>query len=283
MQYSSVEDTYFPKKKSIRIKDKLIDLSTPIVMGIVNCTPDSFYISSRASENEAITKIEQMISEGALMIDIGGYSSRPGAKQISISEEISRIESVFEKSTKLFPEVIFSIDTFRSEVAKVALDNGANLINDISGFEIDPNIANLAAEFKVPYILMHMKGTPQNMQQNISYKNLFGDITKYFSNKIDLLKNKGVHDIIIDPGFGFSKTIDQNYELLNHLDSFSFLNTPILVGLSRKSMIYNKLGVSPEESLEGTIALNAIALSKGASILRVHDVKEAVQLIKLIN
>ena len=283
MQYSNVEDTYFPKKKSIRVQDKLIDLSTPVVMGIVNCTPDSFYSSSRTSENDAITKIEQMVNEGALMIDIGGYSSRPGAKEISVSEEINRIRPVFEKTTKLFPDVIFSIDTFRSEVAKVAIDNGANMINDISGFEIDENIANLAAENKIPYVLMHMKGTPQNMQKNTSYKNIFVDISEYFSNKINTLKDKGVHDIIIDPGFGFSKTIEQNYELLNHLDSFQFLNVPILAGLSRKSMIYKKLGVSPEESLEGTIALNAIALSKGSSILRVHDVKEAVQLINLLN
>lgn len=280
MQNSDVEGTNFPTNYSIVAGDKLIDLSTPVVMGIVNVTPDSFYKGSRSeSINEILTQVNDMLNSGATILDIGGYSSRPGATDISVQTEIDRIQPAIEAISKEFPNATLSIDTFRSEVAEVALQSGAHMINDISGFEIDPKIADIAGEYGVPYILMHMKGTPQNMQQNTQYRNLFMDISKYFSEKIKILESKGVHDIILDPGFGFSKTLEQNYEVLDFLEHFRFLDRPILAGLSRKSMVYKKLGLTPEESLEGTIALNKIALSKGAKILRVHDVKEAVDLI----
>jgi len=280
MQNSNVEDTIFPSNYSIVAGDKLMDLSTPLVMGIVNVTPDSFYSGSRSeSLTNILERVKLMLNDGASILDIGGYSSRPGAKDISIAEEINRIQPAIEAISREFPDAIISIDTFRSEVAEAAINNGAHIINDISGFEIDPKIADIAGKYKVPYILMHMVGTPQTMQKNVDYDNLFMDIVKYFSEKIKILESKGIHDIILDPGFGFSKTIDQNYELLDSLENFRILDRPILAGLSRKSMIYKKLGITPEESLEGTIALNKIALKKGAKILRVHDVKEAVTLI----
>ena len=280
MQNSDVEDTIFPSNYSIIAGDKLIDLSTPLVMGIVNVTPDSFYSGSRSeSVNEILTRVNDMLNNGASILDIGGYSSRPGATDISIEDEIARIQPAINAISKEFPDAIISIDTFRSEVAKTAIEEGAQMINDISGFGIDPKIADVAGYYGIPYILMHIQGTPQNMQENVEYNNLFGDISKYFSKKIKILESKGVKDIILDPGFGFSKTIDQNYELLDCLEHFRFLERPILAGLSRKSMIYKKLGITPEESLEGTIALNKIALLKGAKILRVHDVMEAVELI----
>lgn len=281
MQKLDVEDTIFPSNYSIVAGDKLIDLSTPLVMGIINVTPDSFYSGSRSETLTTILeRVKLMLKDGAAILDIGGYSSRPGAKDISIQEEIDRIQPAIEAISNEFPEAIISIDTFRSEVAEIAINSGAHVINDISGFEIDPKIADVAGKYKVPYILMHMVGTPQTMQKNVEYDNLFMDIVKYFSQKIKILESKGVRDIILDPGFGFSKTIDQNYELLESLENFRILERPILAGLSRKSMIHKKLGITPEESLEGTIALNKIALSKGAKILRVHDVKEATMLIK---
>lgn len=280
MQNSDVEGTIFPSNYSIVTGDKLIDLSTPLVMGIVNVTPDSFYSGSRSeSVNEILTRVNDMLNNGAGILDIGGYSSRPGATDISIEDETARIRPAISAISKEFPEAVISIDTFRSEVAKIAIEEGAHLINDISGFGIDPKIADTAGHYGIPYILMHMRGTPQNMQENVTYNNLFGDISKYFSEKIKILESKGVKDIILDPGFGFSKTLDQNYELLDCLEHFRFLEHPILAGLSRKSMIYKKLGITPEKSLEGTIALNKVALRKGAKILRVHDVKEAAYLI----
>ncbi|NRA10370.1 MAG: dihydropteroate synthase [Crocinitomicaceae bacterium] len=280
MQNSDVEGTIFPANFSIVAGDKLIDLSTPLVMGIVNVTPDSFYSGSRSeSVNEILTRVNDMLNSGASILDIGGYSSRPDATDISVKEEISRIQPAIAAISKEFPDAILSIDTFKSEVAKIAIEEGAQIINDISGFGIDPKIADVAGQYQVPYILMHMRGTPQNMQKNVEYDNLFSDISNYFSEKIKILESKGVKDIILDPGFGFSKTIDQNYELLDNLEHFRFLERPILVGLSRKSMIYKKLGITAEESLNGTIALNKIALSKGAKVLRVHDAKEATELI----
>ena len=280
MQISNVEDTIFPSNKSIVAGDKFIDLSTPIVMGIVNVTPDSFYSGSRATSiNIILERVKNMLMEGATILDIGGYSSRPGATDISIQEETDRVEPVIGAIIREFPDATVSIDTFRSHVAKVAIENGATIINDISGFSIDSQICDVAAHYKTPYILMHMIGTPQNMQKNVQYKNLYMDMCKYFSKKINILESKGIQDIIIDPGFGFSKTIDQNYELLDFLDRFHFLDRPILAGLSRKSMIYKKLGILPEQALEGTIEVNKVALKKGAQILRVHDVKEAVELI----
>ena len=281
MQNSDVEDTIFPSNYSILAGDKLMDLSTPVVMGIVNVTPDSFYSGSRSeSVNEILTRVNVMLNSGAGILDIGGYSSRPGATDISVQNEIDRIQPAIEAISKEFPDATISIDTFRSEVAEVAIQSGAHIINDISGFGIDPKIADVAGKYKVPYVLMHIIGTPQNMQKNVHYDNLFMEMSKYFSEKIKILESKGVHDIILDPGFGFSKTLDQNYELLDNLNYFHFLDRPILAGLSRKSMIYKKLGITAEESLEGTIAANKIALSKGAKILRVHDVKEAVDLVR---
>ena len=283
MQISNVENTKNPSNYSIRVRDKLVDLSTPMVMGIVNVTPDSFYAKSRSESIKGVLKIvEKMLHEGVNIVDIGGYSSRPNAQNIDISEEIDRVSPIIKAVRKEFGELNISLDTFRSEVARIGIENGADIINDISGFEIDPQIIDVVAHYKVPYVLMHMIGTPQNMTENTNYKNLFNDLILYFSTKIDFLKKKGINDIILDPGFGFSKTIEQNYEILNFLEHLQLFNKPLLVGLSRKSMIYKKLGIRPEDSLPETIRLNKIALDKGASILRVHDVHEAFELIKNI-
>jgi len=283
MQNSDVEVTNFPKNTSMRIGDKLIDLSTPIVMGIINVTPDSFYSRSRlTNQKEILLKVDEMLQDGATIIDIGGYSSRPGAESVPQSEEIKRIAPVLESVRKSFPNAIFSLDTFRSEIAAFGLEAGMDIINDISGFSIDPKLPEVVARYKAPYILMHMRGTPQTMNKNTNYDNIFKEMVFYFTEKIRILQEKGVTDIIIDPGFGFSKTMEQNYFILNNLQHFQLLNKPILAGLSRKSMIYKKLGITAEESLNGTIALNTLALSKGAKLLRVHDVKEAVELIKIM-
>ncbi len=281
MQNSKVEGTNFPKNRHIRVGDKLIDLSTPVVMGIVNLTPDSFYVASRTTDNQLLSRVEKMIIDGVTIVDIGGYSSRPGAENIDSAEEIARILPALDELKSHFPELVISLDTFRGDVAQAGIDHGADIINDISGFSIDPTLVNIVAKHKIPYVLMHMKGTPQTMQQFTSYENIFMEMILYFSEKIEQLHNAGVVDIIIDPGFGFSKTIEQNYFLLEHLEAFHILDKPILAGLSRKSMIYKRLNCQPEDqkTLDGTIVLNKIALQKGASILRVHDVKEAVGLI----
>lgn len=281
MQNSKVEVTKFPRNTSIRVRDILIDLSTPKVMGIVNVTPDSFYIGSRMTDSTLLSHVEKMLNEGMTIVDIGGYSSRPGAINISIQEEIERVVPAIKAIKKTFPELIISLDTFRSEVAEQGILAGADIINDISGFSIDPRMVSVVAKYNVPYILMHMRGTPETMQSLTNYDSIFNEMIAYFSEKIKILQNAGVNDIIIDPGFGFSKTIDQNYFLLDHLDDFLILNKPILAGLSRKSMIYKRMNTTPEDekTLDGTIALNKIALKKGASVLRVHDVKEAVELI----
>lgn len=282
MQNSKVEVTKFPRNTSIRVRDILIDLSTPKVMGIINVTPDSFYAGSRITDSNLLNHVEKMLNEGMEIVDIGGYSSRPGAKNISIEEEISRIVPVVKAIKTAFPELIISLDTFRSEVAEQGILNGVDIINDISGFSIDSNIVDIVAKHKVPYILMHMRGTPETMQSLTEYNSIFNEMILYFSEKITVLQQAGINDIIIDPGFGFSKTIDQNYYLLEHLDDFLILGKPILAGLSRKSMIYKKLNTTPEDkkTLQETIRLNKIALQKGVSILRVHDVKEAFDLIK---
>ena len=280
MQISNVENTKNQSNYSIRVGDKLIDLSTPIAMGIVNVTPDSFFAGSRKeSISSVIEVVKRMKMEGATIVDIGGYSSRPGAKDISVDEEIARILPVIKAVKENFPELLISLDTFRSEVAEVGINNGVDIINDISGFEIDPKIVDIVVKYKVPYILMHMKGTPQTMQNHTVYDSIFSEMIAYFSKKIAFLQSKGVVDIIIDPGFGFSKTMGQNYFILEHLEHLQLLKKPILIGLSRKSMIYKKLGITPEESLPETVRLNKIALDKGGNILRVHDVKEAVELV----
>lgn len=279
----SVEDSYFLSKNSIRVQDKLLTLEVPKIMGIINCTPDSFFENSRFEGVNAILKqAEQLFKDGADLLDIGGYSTRPGAFNIPLTEEIERTRHAIAAIKREFPSAIISIDTFRGEVAKEALEAGASIINDISGGEIDPTIWEVAAHYQCPYVLMHMRGTPQNMQENTHYTSLFKEIAAYFSTKIEALKQKGVYDIVLDPGFGFSKTLEQNYELLNCMEDFRFLNHPILVGFSRKSMIYKKLGCTANEALNGTTILNTQAVLKGAKILRVHDVKEAAEIVKLL-
>lgn len=254
-----------------------------MVMGIINTTPDSFYSESRRNtEKKALETAERMLVDGATFLDIGGYSSRPDADDISIEEEKYRVLPVIESIKKEFPSSLISIDTFRSEVALASLDSGADMVNDISGGHLDPNMLEKVADRKVPYIAMHMRGNPQTMKKLNQYDNLLGEITKYFSSIQQKSREAGMHDLIIDPGFGFAKTLEQNYYLLKNLSFLQSLECPILVGLSRKSMIYRLLETDPAGALGGTVALNAVALLNGADILRVHDVKEAVQVTQLI-
>lgn len=267
----------------IKIRGKLVDLSTPLIMGIINTTPDSFYSGSRLQKETLILeRVNVMLMSGADILDIGGYSTKPGATKVSEQEEIDRTAPIIEAIRREFPEIIISHDTFRGKVAKEGVKAGADIVNDISGFGIDPTMLDSVAELKVPYVLMHMKGTPQTMQFETNYSNIYVEMMHYFSEKLALLYAKGIHDIIIDPGFGFSKTLEQNHFLLQNLEAFHVLQHPILLGISRKSMIYKKLELTPQEALHGTVALNAIGLSKGATILRVHDVAEAKQLVKLL-
>lgn len=266
----------------INCKGKLIDLAQPKVMGIINITPDSFYSESRArSENKILEKAEKMIEEGATFLDIGAYSSRPGATNISSEEELSRLIPALEHIQKNFPEVLISADTFRARVAEESIKAGAALINDITAGKLDQEMMAVIARYQVPYIMMHMKGTPQNMKDLNQYDDLITEILFYFSERINEARKLGINDIIIDPGFGFAKNIQQNYELLSKLSHFKSLELPILAGLSRKSMIWKKLGISADEALNGTSILNTAALLAGSKILRVHDVKEAMECIKL--
>lgn len=282
--YANSFDSFFKPRKYINCRGRLIDLSTPVVMGIINITPDSFYAASRIHNSSDILKrAEEIIGQGGAMIDIGAYSSRPGAIHISEEEEITRLMPALEIIRKQFSDVIISIDTFRSNVAcKAVEDFDADIINDISGGEMDEKMADTIARLNVPYVLMHMQGTPQNMQQNPVYKDVVADVSLALARKVDFLRSKGVNDIIIDPGFGFGKTLEQNYQLLKGLNELALFELPILVGLSRKSMIYRLLDSDAGRSLNGTTVLNTLALTKGASILRVHDVKEAVESIKLV-
>ena len=269
--------------KSINCNGTLIDLSSPKVMGILNITPDSFFDGGSYKNDKAIiSKVEKMLIEGATFIDIGAYSSRPGAKHISEQEELERILPVVKMLVKEFPEILISIDTFRSIIAKKCIENGACIVNDISAGSMDTRMFETIAKLQVPYIIMHIQGTPQNMQVNPAYKNVVTDILYYFSEKIYELRALGVNDIIADVGFGFGKTIDQNYTLLKNLELFKNLEIPTLAGLSRKSMLYKPLGITPEKALNATTAANTIALLKGTTILRVHDVKEAVETIKIV-
>jgi dihydropteroate synthase len=269
---------------NINCKGKLIDISSPKVMGILNLTPDSFYDGDMYNNEKTIlNQVEKMLNEGASFIDLGAYSSRPGATHISEDEEKNRIIKVVELLAKEFPKANLSIDTFRSSVANECLSVGACLINDITASEYDSEILKIAHKHNAPYIMMHMKGMPGNMMKNNKYNNLIKDILYYFSKKIEAARSAKVNDIIIDPGFGFAKDIDQNYSLLKNLDLLKSLNLPILVGLSRKSMIYKLLKTTPEYALNGSTTLNTIALLNGASILRVHDVKEAMECIKITN
>jgi dihydropteroate synthase len=276
------KDTFFQKKATLNVGGKLIDLCTPRVMGIINLTPDSFFAGSRKpSVNEAVAQAGQMLDEGATFLDLGAYSSRPGAVDISVQEETDRLLPVVEAIVSRFPDAILSIDTFRASVAEAAVKAGAHIINDISGGELDTEMFATVARLQVPYILMHMKGTPQNMQQMTAYEDIFGEVYDYFVTRYHRLKQLGVNDVIIDPGFGFAKKAKQSYALMSRLQEFNTLQLPILVGISRKKMIYNLLETTAAEALNGTTALNTIALSKGANILRVHDVKEAVEAVKI--
>lgn len=267
---------------TINCKGNLIDLSTPKVMGVLNLTPDSFYDGGKyKSESEILKKVEKMIFDGATFIDMGAYSSRPGATNISEEEELKRITPIVELVLNTFPEVLISIDTFRSKVGAKCIEIGASIINDISAGKLDEEILDIVAQYQVPYIMMHMKGNPQNMKQMTNYDDLLRDILHYFSERVQVAKTKKINDIIIDPGFGFAKNIQQNYRLLANFNLLKTFDLPILAGLSRKSMIYKTLKTTPQEALNGTTALNMLALNSGASILRVHDVKEALECITL--
>ncbi|MFR0678218.1 dihydropteroate synthase [Dysgonomonas mossii] len=269
--------------KTINIKGELLELSQPIVMGILNITPDSFFAESRKQgEQEIVTRVAEIVTQGGKIVDIGAQSTRPSSTLLSSKEEIERLKPVLNIINKEFPDAILSVDTFYSDVARFCVEeHGVDIINDISGGEMDKNMFDTVASLNVPYILMHMRGTPQTMSQLTDYNNLVQDIFYYFSKKIAELHLKGVNDIIIDPGFGFSKTIDQNYELMASLKGFSIFDLPLLVGISRKKMIYNLIDSTAEESLNGTSILNTFALQNGADILRVHDVKEAVEAVKI--
>jgi len=268
---------------SINCNGTLIDLTAPKVMGILNCTPDSFFDGGKYNSATAIVnQVEKMLSEGATFIDIGAYSSRPGAKHISEEEELNRILPVIKLLVSEFPAILISVDTFRSNVAEQCIHQGACIINDISAGDMDLNMFPMIAKLQVPYIMMHMQGTPQNMQQNPTYENVVTDVLYYFSKKIAELHNLGVNDIITDVGFGFGKTVSHNYELLKHLALFKNLEAPMLAGLSRKGMLYKPLGITAESALNATTAANTVALLNGASILRVHDVKEAVETVKIV-
>lgn len=269
---------------TINCKGNLIDLSTPKVMGILNLTPDSFYDGGKyKNESDILSQVYIMLKSGATFVDIGAYSSRPNATHIEDAEELKRLLPIISLIIKEFPEILISIDTFRSQVAKHGIEAGAALINDISAGKLDENMLPTIATLKVPYIMMHMKGTPQTMQQQTDYKNLMKDILFYFSERIAKAHALGIIDVIIDPGFGFAKTTEQNFKLLKHLELLKTLDKAILTGLSRKSMIYKTLKNAPKDALNGTTVLNTVALQKGASILRVHDVKEAMECVTLLN
>lgn len=268
---------------TINCQGQLVDLSTPAVMGILNFTPDSFYDGGYyQNEKQALIQVEKMLTDGATFIDIGGQSTRPGAAELTSDEEAARVVPLIQSILKEFPQTLISIDTFHSQVARKAVEAGAVMVNDISGGNLDKKMMETVAQLQVPYIMMHMRGTPKTMQSLTDYKDLIGEITSYFSEKIDLARSLGINDVIIDPGFGFAKTIAQNFELLKNLSLFKITGVPLLMGVSRKSSIYKVLKTTPDQALNGTTVLNTIALLNGANILRVHDVKEARECIELI-
>lgn len=269
---------------NINCNGNLIDLSTPKVMGILNVTPNSFYDGGKHKEiNSIIHQVDKMLSEGADFIDIGAYSSKPSAEFVSEEEEIKRLVPIVKSLVETFPNIILSVDTFRAQVAKASVENGVTMVNDIAAGLLDDKMLETVAELKVPYIMMHMRGNPQTMQSLTDYNDIVKEMIFYFSERIQKARSLGISDIVIDPGFGFAKTVEQNYEVLHKMELFEILELPILVGVSRKSMIYKVLENSPQEALNGTSVLNTIALQKGAKILRVHDVKEAVECIKLVS
>lgn len=268
----------------INCKGQLIDLSVPKVMGILNVTPNSFFDGGKyKNEGEIISQVEKMLSEGATFIDIGAYSSKPSAEFVTEQEEIDRIVPAVELILKHFPETLLSIDTFRAAVAKASIESGAAIINDIAAGELDNKMFDVIADYNVPYIMMHMRGNPQTMQSMTQYEDIVKEMLFYFSEKVKKARSLGINDLILDPGFGFAKTTDQNYEVLQKMELFNLLELPILAGVSRKSMIYKTLGNTAQEALNGTTVINTIALTKGAKILRVHDVKEAVECVTLMN
>jgi dihydropteroate synthase len=278
------KNTVFQQKFTLKVQGKLFDLSKPQIMGVLNLTPDSFYDGGRNNNLfDALKKTEQILSEGAHIIDIGAYSSRPGAEHISEKTESDRLLPVLRAIVNEFPDAVLSIDTFRSEIAKIAVSEGAGIINDISAGSMDDEMFQTIAKLGVPYIMMHMKGTPQTMSSMNDYKDITNEVCKYFVSRIEKLKNLGVNDLIVDPGFGFAKNLEQNYELLANLEHLKSTGHPILVALSRKSMIYKLLETDSENALNGTTAANTIALMKGANILRVHDVKAALEVVKIVN
>ena len=272
------------KPYSLNIKGSLVEINRPQVMGILNVTPDSFFTDSRSFDADAIShRVATMVAEGADMIDIGAYSSRPGAGEVSVTEEMQRLERGMAIVRKIAPSILVSVDTFRADVARYAVESlGVDMVNDISAGLLDDNMVATVAQLKVPYIAMHMRGTPATMSEMTQYDNVVADVMRELSQRINEFTLAGINDIIIDPGFGFAKTTEQNYELLQNLELFHELGYPLLVGVSRKSMIYRALGVTPDDALNGTTVVNTIALQAGASILRVHDVKQAVEAVKIM-
>lgn len=268
----------------INVNGSLLDLSQPRVMGILNVTPDSFYAGSRTqTEAEIVRRVKQIVSEGAAIIDIGAYSSRPNADNVSAREEMERLRMGLKILFEIQPDAVVSVDTFRADVARMCVEEyGVAIINDIAAGEMDADMFHTVAALNVPYIMMHMQGTPQSMQQHPHYGNLLKEVFLYFARKVQQLRDLGVKDIILDPGFGFGKTMEHNYELLSHLEDFRIFELPLLVGVSRKSMIYRLLDITPQEALNGTTVLDTICLLKGADILRVHDVKEAVETVRIV-
>jgi len=278
------KDKAFSHKKTLLSKGNLIDLSSPKVMGIINATPDSFYDGGKnVNIEKAVSAVTKMLEDGADIIDVGGYSTKPNAEEVSVEEEVERVIPLIKTLIQKFPGIVISIDTFRSIVAKKAVEAGASIINDVSGGNLDDEMFETVAKLKVPYILMHMRGAPATMQKLTDYDHLIKDIVSELSEKLKILRSLQVNDVIIDPGFGFAKSLAQNYEILNNLSYFKQLECPVLVGVSRKSMIYKLLGVEAVDALNGTTALNMAALLNGANILRVHDVKEAVETVKIYN
>ena len=272
-------------EKTLNLKGNLVSLATPLIMGILNVTPDSFFADSRKQDEAAIdARIQQILSEGGDLIDLGGYSSRPDAAEVTPAEEMRRLEVALSLLQRHYPQVPVSVDTFRADIARrCAEEYGVAMINDISGGELDAQMFSTVADLHIPYIMMHMRGTPQTMQQHCDYTDLMEEIMRYFARKVEQLRLLGVNDIILDPGFGFSKTLAQNYELMAHLDEFKAFDLPLLVGVSRKSMIYKLLGGTPADSLNGSTVLHTYALLHGANILRVHDVNAAVEVRTIIN
>lgn len=279
-----MQNKVFSTNKTLNIGGRLLNLNTPKIMGILNITPDSFFDGGKyTDEKTVLLHAEKMLLEGAHFIDVGGYSSRPGASEISTTEELARVVPIVKALLKSFPEALVSIDTFRAEVAHQAIEEGAVMVNDISAGELDKNMFEVIARHQVPYIAMHMRGTPETMNSKAHYINLVKEIADYFHPKLNELHKLGIKDILIDPGFGFAKTVNHNFELLKNLNYLQILDKPIVVGLSRKSLIWRTLETDPDNALNGTTVLNTVALLKGASMLRIHDVKQAVEVVKLIN